>query len=145
VQDGRLRTSYPIYLYSIEPVKVTKAEIVETANSGRFVQYNGDASLRIPLISNEEFKTLIPAPNAESVRNAINKYEQTKQKTIFIDYVALVKEVAALNAESEAILSNFVNELMQQMKTLKVATNTEIAACKSAMEDEGVDVTGILG
>lgn len=145
VAENKLRTSSPIYMYSIKPIKVKNAEIVETTNGGKFVEYNNDATLRIPLISGDTIDKVIPKPSADSVRVAINKYETTKQKTIFIDYPALVKEVAALNNESEAILTAFVNEMMKYVKTLRDATSTEIAACKSAMEDEGIDVSSILG
>lgn len=144
VTENKLRTSSPIYLYSIQPIRVSSVRIVETANHGKFAEYNEDPTLRIPLISGEEVDKLIPKPNADSVRQAINKFETSKQKTIFIDYPALVKEVAALNNESEAILTNFINELMKNVKTLREATNTEIAACKNAMEDEGIDVSSIL-
>lgn len=145
VTENKLRTSSPIYLYSIKPQLVEKAEIVNTANNGKFVEYNSDSTLRIPLISGESIDKIIPKPSAESVRTAILKFETSKQKTIFIDYPTLTKEVAALNAESEAILTNFINDLMKHVKTLKDATAAEILACKNAMEDEGIDVSSILG
>ena len=109
------------------------------------VEYNNDATLRIPLIWGDTIDKVIPKPSADSVRTAINKFETTKQKTIFIDYINLVKEVTALNNESNAILTAFVSEQMKFVKTLNDANATEIAACKSAMEDEGVDVSSILG
>lgn len=145
VTENQLRTSVPIYLYSIKPIFVEATKIVNTANNGKFVEYNGDATLRIPLATGEEIDKLIPRPTADSVRIAINNYETMKKKTIFIDYPLLVKEVIALNNESENTLNMFVNELMSNVKTLRDATMTEIAACKSAMEDEGIDVTAILG
>lgn len=145
VTENRLRTSSPIYLYSIKPILVNQTKIVETANNGKFVEYNEDPTLRIPLITSEEINKLIPKPSAETVRAAIAKFETTKQKTIFIDYPSLTKEIAALNAESEAILTAFTNELMKCVKTLRDATAAEISACKSAMEDEGIDVSSILG
>lgn len=145
VTENKLRPSQPIYLYSIRPIQVKNAQIVETTNGGKFVEYNNDATLRIPLISGDTIDKVIPKPSADSVRMAINKFETTKQKTIFIDYINLVKEVTALNNESNAILTAFVSEQMKFVKTLNDANATEIAACKSAMEDEGVDVSSILG
>ena len=144
VTENKLRTSSPIYLYSIKPVKVEMAKIVESANGGKFVEYNGDASLRIPLITNEPVEKVIPKPNADSVRNALIKYETSKTPTIFIDYPQLVKEVKALNRESQEILDKFVNELIKYSKTLQDANNIEEASCKNAMEAEGVDVSSLF-
>ena len=144
VTESKLRTSIPIYLYSIRPIQVKKTEIVETANNGRFVEYNGDPTLRIPLITNEEIDKLIPKPNAESVRKAIGKYETSSEKTIFIDYPALTKEVMALNKESSMILTNFINKQMNFVKTLEDANSNELAACKSAMSDEGIDISNLF-
>ena len=120
------------------------AKIVESANGGKFVEYNGDASLRIPLITNEPVQKVRPKPNADSVRNALIKYETSKIKTIFIDYPQLVKEVKALNRESQEILDKFVNELIKYSKTLQDANNIEEASCKNAMEAEGVDVSSLF-
>lgn len=144
VTEGKLRTSSPIYLYSIRPIKVKVAEIVESANGGKYVEYNHDASLRIPLMTNESVDKAMPKPNAESVRDAINKFESNKTKTLFIDYPALVREVKALNKESQAILEAFTTELIKFAKTLQDANNMEEAACKNAMEAEGVDVNSLL-
>lgn len=144
VQENKLRTSIPIYLYSINPILVKKTEIVETANNGRFVEYNGDPTLRIPLITNDEIDKLIPKPCADSVRKAIAKYENTNERTIFIDYPALTKEVMALNQESHAQLTNFINKLLSFGKTLKDANEAELSACKVAMADEGIDVSNLF-
>lgn len=145
VKNNLLRTSSPIYLYSIKPIRVTNVGIVETANKGKFAEYNNDAALRIPLITGDTIDKLIPKPTADSVREAILKYETNKERIIFIDYPALVKEIAALNKESEDMATSMANELMNNVKSLRDATLTEISACKSAMEDEGVDISSIFG
>ena len=95
-------------------------------------------------MTNESVDKAMPKPNAESVRDAINKFESNKTKTLFIDYPALVREVKALNKESQAILEAFTTELIKFAKTLQDANNMEEAACKNAMEAEGVDVNSLL-
>lgn len=140
VQNNELRTSQQINLYSIKPIKVKVAREVETAEGSRFVEYNDDPKLRLQISGINDITEIIPKPNVENVKNAILRYESTGENTIFIDYPALTKEVVALNKESKAKLTAFINEQMRFIKTFETANDTEIAACKTAMAAEGIDM-----
>lgn len=145
VTDGKLRTSEPIYLYAIKPIQVEKVEMVVSANNVKSVQYNGDPNLRLPLAGIDDITAIIPKPTTDAVRKAISKLQSTGEQTIFVDYVQLTKEVNALNTESKAILTQFINEQMKFINTFDKVNEVQIANCKLAMADEGIDVSGLLG
>ena len=140
VQNNELRTSQQINLYSIKPIKVKMAQEVESAEGTKFVEYNGDSKLRLQISGINDIADIIPKPNAESVKNAITRFE-----SIFIDYPQLTKEIVALNMESRAKLTAFVNEQMRFIKTFETANETEIAACKTAMAAEGIEINTDFG
>lgn len=145
VQNNELRTSQQINLYSIKPIKVKMAQEVESAEGTKFVEYNGDSKLRLQISGINDIVDIIPKPNAESVKNAITRFESTGEITIFIDYPQLTKEIVALNMESRAKLTAFVNEQMRFIKTFETANETEIAACKTAMAAEGIEINNYFG
>ena len=145
VQNNELRTSQQINLYSIKPIKVKMAQEVESAEGTKFVEYNGDSKLRLQISGINDIADIIPKPNAESVKNAITRFESTGEITIFIDYPQLTIEIVALNMESRAKLTAFVNEQMRFIKTFETANETEIAACKTAMAAEGIEINNYFG
>lgn len=145
VQNNELRLSQQINLYSIEPIKVKVAREVESAEGTKFVEYNDDPKLRLQISGIDDISTIIPKPNAESVKNAVLKFEATGEMTIFIDYPALTKEVVALNTESKSKLATFINEQVKFLKTFESANEAEISACKNAMAAEGIDINNFFG
>lgn len=145
VTEGILRTSQPLYLYSIKPIFVEQTKIVESANGVKSVEFNDNPKLRLPLAGIDDITAIIPKATSDAVRKAIIKSEANGETTIFVDYPNLVKEVTALNTESRAILSAFISEQMKFVKTFEDANMAEILACKQKMADEGIDVSKILG
>lgn len=145
VQNNELRTSQQINLYSIKPIKVKIASEVESAEGTKFVEFNGDAKLRLPISGINDITEIIPKPNVENVKNAISRYEATGENTIFVNYPELTKEIVALNLESRNKLMTFVNEQLRFIKTFETANETEISACKTAMAAEGIEVNNYFG
>lgn len=141
VSSGVLRTSSPIYLYSIKPTRVESIRLVESANGVQSVEFNGDAELRLPLANVSDIDAIIPKPSAKSVKDALNK---SGEKVIFTDYVKLTKEIVALNTESRLALEAFINEQMKFISTFTSANLAEQEACKKAMMDEGMDVSNLF-
>lgn len=140
VTNNLVRPSLPFFLYSINPIQVTSVAIVETANNTKRIQFNNDPKLRLPLAGIDDFSAVIPKVNSTTVKDAIKKEELTGEKTIFIDWPALTKEIEALNTEQQSALSSFVTEQMKFVGTYKNANTKEILACKNAMNSIGVSV-----
>lgn len=140
VTNNLVRPSLPFFLYSINPIQVTSVAIVETANNTKRIQFNNDPKLRLPLAGIDDFSAVIPKVNSTTVKDAIKKEELTGEKTIFIDWPSLTKEIEALNTEQQSALSAFVTEQMKFVGTYKDANTKEILACKNAMNSIGVNV-----
>lgn len=140
VTNNLVRPSLPFFLYSINPIQVTSVAIVETANNTKRIQFNNDPKLRLPLAGIDDFSAVIPKVNSATVKDAIKKEELTGEKTIFIDWPVLTKEIEALNTEQQSALSAFVTEQMKFVGTYKDANTKEILACKNAMNSIGVSV-----
>lgn len=139
VTANRLRPSSPFYRYSIKPIRVTNTHFDESANGISVVTFNGNEKLRLRVMSTDDINKVIPAPSTSSVREAIERQKNDGDITIFTDYIALTREVTALNNETRQLMSAFVKELTTQMCTIEEINEAEKMACKSAMKELGIN------
>lgn len=142
VKNDLLRLSRAIHLYSIKPIEVTSVEIITTMNNESKVEFNHNPQLRLDIANIDDINKVIPTPSAATVKAAIEKYERSNREdiTIFTDYEKLLREVIALNLDEKKTLQNFLNQQMKFCGTLAEANETEIAACKVAMKEFGIDI-----
>lgn len=134
--EGVLTTSRPIYKYSIESKEVKKVAIGENANHTKIVVFNDDRELSIPLANINDITDIIPKPTAESVKVAIEKMENTGERTIFFNRDLLSKEVCALNNEAIKTLNQFANEIMQFSSMVSDINSATESATKQILKDE---------
>ena len=141
-KNGLLCLSRPIYLYSIRPIDVTSVEIINTVNNDQRIEFNHDPRLRLDIANIEDISKVIPVPSAATVKAAIEKFERSNREdiTIFTDYEKLLREVIALNLDEKRTLNDFLARQMKFCGTLATANETEIAACKVALKEIGIDV-----
>lgn len=141
-KNGMLCLSRPIFLYSIKPIDVTSVELVSTVNNEQRIEFNHNPQLRLDIANIEDINKVIPVPSAATVKMAIEKYERSNHEevTIFVDYEKLLREVIALNVDEKKTLNNFISQQMKFCGTLAEANETEIAACKVAMKEFGIDI-----
>ena len=144
-QEGALIPSQPFYRYSIKPIRVNAIAVRESSNEVPSVIFNKEEDgLRLPLANVETLEAVIPKPSTDTVRKAIAEFESTGKRVIFTDYIGLWREVNALNEETKVMMDTFINEQMKLSSSLEDSNQMELAACKAAMKECGIDTTGIL-
>lgn len=142
VKNDKLRLSRPIFLYSIQAIEVTSVALVTTANNERKIEFNNNAQLRLDIANIDDINKIIPVPTSQSVKRAIERYEQSngEEITIFLDYEKLLREVTALNLEEKKALNAFITKQAEFLETFSTANEIERTACKMELQEFGISI-----
>lgn len=139
VTANLLRPSSPFYRYSIKPIRVESTRQEESANGITVVTFNDNKKLRLRVMTTDDIGKVIPAPNTKTVREAVERQKHDENDvTIFTDYIALTREITALNNETRQMMSAFIKELTTQMMVIEESNEAEKNACKAAMKELGI-------
>ena len=117
---GNVVPNKPFCLLTVKKTHITAVGVVETANG-----------LRLEVNNNEKFRFKFEEPFAgatpENVSEAIRRFEDGRPPLLFVDYPGVLKQLKALNSETQDDLDKFATQVMSELQALQAVMKADEA------------------
>lgn len=120
LSSGKVVPNKPFCLLTVKKTPITTVGVVETANG-----------LRLEVNNNEKFRFKFEEPFAgatpENVSEAIRRFEDGRPPLLFVDYAGVLKQLKALNSETQDDLDKFATQMMSELQALQAVMKADEA------------------